>query len=41
LFDNEKKLYYEYSTAQQKYAYPCIDLRKTPEILKFIQDHIN
>ena len=30
LFDNEQKLYYEYSAQQKKIAYPCINLEKHP-----------
>ena len=36
LFDGEQKLYYEYTAAQTKIPYPCIDLSKKPEILQMI-----
>lgn len=36
LFEGEQDVYYELTAAQYKQAYPCIDLRKHPEILKLV-----
>ena len=41
LFQGEQQLYYEYSAAQKKYAYPCINLEKHPEILTLLQNNLN
>ena len=41
LFDGEQQLYYEYSSAQNKIAYPCINLEKHPEIISLIQKNMD
>jgi len=39
LFEGEQDIYYEYTAAQYKQAYPCIDLSKHPDILKMIVEN--
>ena len=41
LFDNQQRLYYEYTAAQQKIPYPCIDLTTTHgrQILQLIANN--
>ena len=41
LFDGEQQLYYQYSSAQNKIAYPCINLEKHPQIIQLIQNNMD
>ena len=39
--EGQQKLYYEYGPAQEKIAYPCINLLNHPQLLQFIKEHID